>query len=110
MSTLTETAPTDIYLCVSDDAYMLDEEFPTWGVTWADNPAQTVTVHYVRADLVKKSEIESYQQSISRLKSALLDIIDGALETPEEIHAATGLPIKRCKEIIQLTWIGGRND
>jgi hypothetical protein len=58
MNKLTETAPPEIHLCIGDDAYMLDEEMPTWGVTWADHPAQAVTVRYTRADLASKMSDE----------------------------------------------------
>lgn len=56
MNKLTETAPEEIHLCIGDCEDAMTTDFNDFGVTWADHAATAVTVRYVRADLVEKSE------------------------------------------------------
>lgn len=63
MNTVTTTAPTRIWLQVSDDRSDADLEFPdpTEDLTWCQDSVLACEVEYVRADLVRAAMPENWE-------------------------------------------------
>lgn len=62
MSILTESAPREVYLCISDEHEDEQQPFPhDCEVSWAEHAALSTAVRYIRADLCACTDWVGYE-------------------------------------------------
>ena len=95
MSTLTDTAPKRIWLCVSDDVDDNDTPYPELyaedaEITWSTDQPVAVTVEYVRVDLSEIAKLRAERDALAAARIAYateFPINDDGEPDVENVHA-----------------------